>query len=176
MALESSQSGNRLFIIIAVALIGLICIGLMGLGAALFVIQSNRAQEEAALQPTATATAFPPTLTPTPTPTFTPTDTPEPTPTSTPVLQTAEPTPTEAGGDMSAQGEASPAPEITETVAVSSTGTSEPAPEVTATPAEVPNSGGVLQQSSGGILIWAGAILLLLLLIYGTIYWRRKSI
>ncbi|MEW5957322.1 MAG: hypothetical protein AB1801_06340, partial [Chloroflexota bacterium] len=66
-------------------MLGLICIGLMGLGAYVFFTLSNRAQEAAAVA--TPPTIILPTFTPTGTPTATPTETPLPTPTSTPVVK-----------------------------------------------------------------------------------------
>lgn len=177
MAAESGQSSNRLFIILAVALIGLICIGLMGLGGVLFLVQSNRAQEEAALLPEATATPFPPTFTPTPTSTFTPTNTPEPTFTSTPVIRTPTPGAEEASSDVSAQ--------VVETVETAP-GTPVESPtagqldggaaDTTPTPAVVPGSGGVLPATSSGTIAGVSGLVLLLLVISGVIFRHRSSI
>ena len=66
------------------ALVGLICIGLMGLAGVLFYTMSSEAQEEVAVLPT--PTPIPPTPSPTSTETATPTETPLPTPTGTPVI------------------------------------------------------------------------------------------
>ena len=65
-------------------MIGLICIGLMGLGGVVFFTISNRVQEAVAVP--ASPTLILPTLTPTGTATATPTETPLPTATSTPVV------------------------------------------------------------------------------------------
>jgi len=163
---ESGQSSNRLFIIIAVALIGLICIGLLGLGAVLTWSQFNKTAQEAALQPTAAATPFPPTLTPTTTPSPTPTDTPEPTPTGTLVVSAAgdkaQPTPPLATVDPNAT--------ATNTPVLRTTATNTPVVvSGTATP-ELPGSGGVLTPTSRATLLWVGAALVLVLLIYGAFY------
>ncbi len=179
MIAESGQSSNRLFIIIAIALIGLICIGLMGLGGVFFVIQSNRAQEAAALQPVETSTPFPPTFTPTPSPTFTPTDTPEPTSTSTPVVRTATPASEDASGAISGQAvdAETPAaagatePDTTPTSLVDAT-----AADTTPTPEIVPGSGGVLPTASGGVVAGMGGAVLLLLVVSGVIYRHRTTI
>ncbi len=68
-------------------MIGLICVGLMGLGAVIFVTRSSEAQETAAMPPP--ATPIPPTTTPTSIPSATPTETPLPTPTGTSVVDQA---------------------------------------------------------------------------------------
>lgn len=172
---ENSQSGNRLFIIIAVALIGLICIGLLGLGGVLFLTASNRAQEDITLQITATPTPFPPTFTPTPTPTFTPTDTPVPTPTGTPVVpiggQAAQPTATPEGGEGQAAISATTELNVTATnTPVVGTPTESAAGVSTGTPAVVPGSGGVLPVTSNSILLWLGGGLLAVLILSGTLH------
>jgi cytoskeletal protein RodZ len=176
---ESGQSGNRLFIILSVALIGLICIGLMGLGGVFYVVQSNRAQEMAALMPEATATPFPPTFTPTSSPTFTPTNTPEPTSTSTPVIRT----PTPGNDDVSGQAEATEtdgttSATATNTPVVSATAgqADGAAADTTPTPAVVPSSGGVLPTTSSGAIAGMSGLVLLLLVVSGVIYRHRASI
>ena len=147
---ESGQS-NRLFIIIAVAMLGLICIGLMGLGGVLFFTLNNRAQEAAVIA--VTPTVILPTFTPTGTPTATPTETPLPTSTSTPVIKVSE---GEGGGTT---------PHPTPT----NTGVLQPATETpTPTPAaaaEMPSSGGVLSAGQNSYLIWAGLGLVFLLIV-----------
>ncbi|MCG3209136.1 MAG: hypothetical protein FOGNACKC_02755 [Anaerolineae bacterium] len=170
MEAESSQSGNRLFLIIAVALIGLICIGLFGLGFVLTITSFNRAQEQAALIPTATDTPFPPTFTPTPTATFTPTETPQPTPTGTPVVRpesevTATPAEVEAAatGSSELSGTATNTPVVGSPTAVATV-------NATATPAVVPGSGGVLPVASSGILVWLGGGVLALLVLSGALH------
>lgn len=83
---EESTRQSRLFVILAIALIGLLVLGLLGIGG-VFVIRQNLQEQAARSKPT-------PTLSiglPLPSPTFTPiraeaTSTPAPTPTSTPVL------------------------------------------------------------------------------------------
>ena len=158
METESGQSNNRLFMLLAVAMIGLICIGLMGLGGVTYFTLSSRAQEEAAVPPT--PTPIPPTPTLTATPTETPTETPPPTPTATlvipvggaeagtptPLLE-ASPTPTPALGTRILEGT--------------------PSAELTATPVPatgMPGSGGVLA-AGNGLLGWTGIGLLLLLIV-----------
>jgi cytoskeletal protein RodZ len=180
---ESGQGNNRLFIILSIALIGLICIGLMGLGGVLFVIQQNRSQEAAMLNPTATATPFPPTFTPTSTFTPTPTDTPEPTSTSTPVITTPEP---EATAEVSSQdvGEVATvtlsAADLTATAqytSVSTVTTEAPDAQAAATPdTGLPGSGGVLEGTTQQPVLWAGGLLVIILLAAGGVYWHRARL
>jgi len=166
---ERGQS-NTLFIIIAAGLIGLICIGLVGLTGVLYLNQSNSAQEQAALQPTPIDTPIPPTFTPTPTLTNTPTNTPEPTPTGTPVVKPEGET----------DGEELPGQENGGTTDVTATSTSvlgngetaglTPTPitiESTPTPIIVPGSGGVLPTTTNGVLVWFGGGVLLVLIVFG---------
>jgi hypothetical protein len=180
VAQESNPSGNRLFVIIAIALIGLICIGLMGLGGVLYFIQSNRDQQLAA-QATNTATPFPPTFTPTATATPTATDTPEPTPTPTLVVTT--PAVEENGGQVSGQtdgetlatptgGAAQPIePSAATETAVAAAGQVSPS----VTPETVPGSGGVLVGDSKDSVFLAGGIILAFLIFSGVIYWRKTG-
>ena len=46
------SNNNRLFIFLAIALLGLICIGLMGLGVAVYLYQSTFAEQAALPTPT----------------------------------------------------------------------------------------------------------------------------
>jgi LPXTG-motif cell wall-anchored protein len=164
-----SQSGNRLFVILAVALIGLICIGLMGLGGVLFLINNGRAQDDIALQVTETPTPFPPTFTPTSTPTFTPTNTPEPTPTGTQVVQMT-------GGETDTGLPAAttdPNATATNTPIIGSLTPAGTADITTPTPAVVPGSGGVLPATSNSVLLWLGSGLLILL-VFGSVFQRRR--
>jgi hypothetical protein len=78
------EQPNRLFIIIAVALLGLVCIGLVGLGGVIYLLRTNQAQQAAVPTPTLFVPIPTPTLTSTPTSTHTPI--PPPTPTGTPVV------------------------------------------------------------------------------------------
>jgi len=94
---EESTHQSRLFVILAIALIGLLVLGLLGIGG-VFVIRQNLQEQAALSQPTPTLMI----KLPNPSATFTPvkpnaTNTPAPTPTNTPVI----------GADgTSAQGEA----------------------------------------------------------------------
>jgi hypothetical protein len=140
-------------------MIGLICIGLMGLGGVVFFTVSNRAQE-AAVGP-ASPTVILPTFTPTGTPTATPTETPPPTPTSTPVISSDEGEVPPSGDIPTTDPNATP---TNTRVVQSSTATTTP----TATPAaaaEMPDSGGVLSVEQNGFLVWAGIGLVVLLLV-----------
>ena len=83
---ETTGGQNRLFVILAVSLIGLLVLGLVGIGG-VFIIRQNLEQQAVASKPTPTLMA----VLPIATPTFTPappkaTNTPLPTPTNTPVL------------------------------------------------------------------------------------------
>jgi hypothetical protein len=109
---EEITGQNRLFVILAISLIGLLVLGLVGIGG-VFIIRQNLEQQAVASRPT-------PTLMPillNATATFTPappkaTNTPLPTPTNTPVLA---PSPSSGGeGAASNKGSAgaSPTPEI----------------------------------------------------------------
>ena len=176
----------------AIALIGLICIGLGGLGIVLFLTGANQAQEQAAVPPT--ATPFPPTFTPTPTDTLTPTLTPEPTDTPTPVINTPTPAPIEGDGASQVDEETTPIPtvppetDLTSTPQPETATTETPVPEdataiasvdtpaaPTVTPETIPASGGVLSETDNGYLLWAGGGLILVLLIYGAYYRYRSS-
>jgi hypothetical protein len=186
---------NRLFLIVALALIGLICIGLMGLGAVIFLSRNNQAQDSVA-QPLPTFTSLPPTITPTDTPSATATNTPLPTPTGTPVVQRGDQQPASAPGEAQA-GDTTPEPEATEeegglqlptvtpggaTLTPTNTAVVQPPTSIaaavtgTATPgavSQIPNSGGIIPPANSNFLIWAGAGLLLILTL-GAIY-RFKS-
>lgn len=170
MEAESGQS-NRLFIIIAVAMIGLICIGLVGLGGVGFFLFNNRAQEAAMVPPTSTPVL--PTFTPTHVPTPTATDTPLPTPLATMVVP-GQPGPeapdTESEGDMlAATSDTEVTPTNTRVVPLDTpTPVSEAEAEVEVA---MPGSGGVLPVEHG-VLAWAG-IGVLILLVIGVINYYR---
>lgn len=83
---EEGTGQNRLFVTLSIALIGLLVLGLLGVGA-VFIIRQNLNQQTVASQPSPTLLI----KLPNPTATFTPvpkiaTNTPMPTPTNTPVL------------------------------------------------------------------------------------------
>jgi hypothetical protein len=168
---EAGQSNSRLFVLLAIALVGLICVGLLGLSVVLLANRANRQQEAAVA--TEFPTIAPPTFTPTSTPTATPTETPLPTPTGTRVVgPTNTPTP---GGDRSLPTSTPDpnAPTVDPNATPTSTLVVQPTTAV-GTPAAdagaaqvVPDSGGVLPVSRG-ILLWIGAGLLLVLLLYGS--------
>ena len=92
---EGGGGGNRLFIILAIGLTGLIVLGLIAIAGVVMLRRANDAQIQAQLPATATPTISvvqpsatpPPTDTPTP---FIPTETPPPTPTTTPVVRPTE--------------------------------------------------------------------------------------
>jgi len=86
---EESTHQSRLFVILAIALIGLLVLGLLGIGG-VFVIRQNLQEQAALAQPTPTLMI----KLPNPTATFTPvkpaaTNTPMPTATNTPVVEAA---------------------------------------------------------------------------------------
>jgi len=165
-------------------LLGLICIGLVGLGGAVYLYQSTFA-EQAAL-PTPTVIVPVETATNTSTPSPTPTETPLPTPTGTRVIVVDGEQVPEATDELAAtptEGLALPtAEEEIEATATSTmvveTPTSEsesPAEETTLTPAatsvpEMSGSGGILS-ASGGFLVWIGVAVLGVLL-FGV--WRQS--
>ena len=170
---SASGQSNRLFILLAIGLLGLVCVGLLGLGAVIYMLQARQA-EQAAI-PTATIFIPPPTPTYTSTPTTPPTLTPLPTPTATLVVNNqgqqaaAQATPIPSTEEPGASPTAtSMLPQATEPVEVTATSTmvvQSPTPEVSSTPATapvVPESGGVLLADST-FLWWVGLALLLVL-------------
>jgi hypothetical protein len=103
---EEGTGQSRLFVTLAIALIGLLVLGLLGVGA-VFIIRQNLSQQTIASQPTPTLLI----KLPNPTATFTPvpkipTNTPMPTPTNTPVVAPGSATGQEAavGGQKPEQG------------------------------------------------------------------------
>lgn len=83
---EETTGQNRLFVILAISLIGLLVLGLVGIGG-VFIIRQNLEQQAVASRPTPTLVS----ILPNATATFTPaspkaTNTPMPTPTNTPVV------------------------------------------------------------------------------------------
>jgi len=94
------ESQNRLFIIIAIGLVGLLVLGLMGIGGYVIFSRANRGAQQVAAARTATAataeaqaTAEAPTETPVPTFTSVPTHTPTLAVTNTPVVPPSALTP-----------------------------------------------------------------------------------
>ena len=157
---------------LALAMIGLIIIGLMGVAAVVFFTSQTR--DQSALLPPS-PTLLQPTFTPTPTFTPippTPTDTPEPTPTGTPVVR------------VEGQDAAAPIPQEEPTVDPQATPTNTlvlqapsatPVPAAATAPPEVmPPGGGVLSSTKPGPLIWAG-ITVLFMLILGVFSYLRSS-
>jgi hypothetical protein len=185
---------------VALAMIGLICIGLMGLGAVIFINSNNQAQE-AVVQPLPTFTALPPTVTPTDTPSATATNTPLPTPTGTPVVQRGDEQPASVPSDAEAE-DSTPEPEATEegglqlptvtpggaTLTPTNTAVVQPPtsiasvtgtvpPDSVSTPdavSQIPNSGGIISPANPNFLIWAGVALLLTLTL-GAVYHFKSS-
>lgn len=83
---EESTGQNKLFVILSIALIGLLVLGLLGVGG-VFIIRQNIQEQEAASRATPTLLAVLPNPTATPLPpTPKPTETVGPTPTNTPVV------------------------------------------------------------------------------------------
>jgi hypothetical protein len=145
-------------------MIGLICIGLLGLGTIVFITRSNQAQEAVTIADT--PTPIPPTFTPTLTPSATPTETPLPTPTSTSVVSpggNAQPADTSAEEPPAETPTTNPNVTPTNTLVLQPTETGTPGPTATpAASAQIPTSGGILG-ADNEILVWAGIGLLLLL-------------
>ncbi len=120
---EEGTGQNRLFVTLSIALIGLLVLGLLGVGA-VFIIRQNLNQQTVASQPTPTLLI----KLPNPTATFTPrpkvpTNTPMPTPTNTPVL-----VPGSASGQEAAAGGKKPEAEGQTTPLFKPTPTRTPAP------------------------------------------------
>jgi len=98
--MEDERTGqSRLFVILAIALIGLLVLGLLGIGG-VFVIRQNIQEQASRSQPTPTLVIRLPEPTATPVPVEpTPANTPQPTPTNTPVVE-----PGSASGEQAAVG------------------------------------------------------------------------
>lgn len=113
---EEEVGQNRLFVTLAIALIGLLVLGLLGVGA-VFIIRQNMDQQTIAVQPSPTLLI----RLPNPTATFTPvpkipTNTPMPTSTNTPVLVPGGANGQEAAvGNKQQQGSPTPKPAPTRT-------------------------------------------------------------
>lgn len=96
---EQGAGQNKLFVILSIALIGLLVLGLLGVGG-VFIIRQNLEKQEAASRATPTLLAVLPNPTATSLPpTPAPTTTMGPTPTNTPVLS-----PSDIGGEEAASG------------------------------------------------------------------------
>ncbi|RME77091.1 MAG: hypothetical protein D6784_04400 [Chloroflexi bacterium] len=169
METDSGQSSNRLFILLAAGMVGLICIGLVGLTAAMVFIFNSRAQEAAAVTPTFTPIL--PTPTPTSTVTPTPTETPLPTPTGTRVVSLPGEEPQEPGLALPT---APPNPEATPTNTRVIPITTTPQAGIPAGDTQMPSSGGILTGQRGYLVWWAGAVLLFLLGGAGY-FWRTSA-
>jgi hypothetical protein len=114
---EEEVGQNRLFVTLAIALIGLLVLGLLGVGA-VFIIRQNMDQQTIAAQPSPTLLI----RLPNPTATFTPipkipTNTPMPTPTNTPVVAPGSATGQEAAVGNKQQDSPTPKPSPTRTPA-----------------------------------------------------------
>jgi hypothetical protein len=114
---EEEVGQNRLFVTLAIALIGLLVLGLLGVGA-VFIIRQNMDQQTIAAQPSPTLLI----RLPNPTATFTPipkipTNTPMPTPTNTPVVAPGSATGQEAAVGNKQQDNPTPKPSPTRTPA-----------------------------------------------------------
>lgn len=189
---EDGQSNNRLFIFLAIGLVGLMCLGLVGLGGFLFLRQSSQAQEQAAALPT------PDIIPPTPEPTNTPlpppptdTPTPPPTPTGTSVVsiaggeeavvvETEAPQTIEDFMPVATETPADGSVTPTNTPVIRNDGDATPVSDsgnadLTAPPAEMPQGGGVLSDRQNSPLIWAGLLVLVALLV-GVLLRRRAGI
>ena len=155
------EGGSRLFVILAIGLIGLLVLGLLGIGG-VFVIRQNIDEQTAASRPTPDI----PIRLPQPSPTFTPspiaTNTPEPTPTNTPVVAPGSSIGVEAAGQMDAREGVSEQQNESNTAAQGGEEPDNPTPTRTPVPsgetagaAEVPNTGlGALES----VLIAVGLI------------------
>jgi len=97
---EETTGQSRLFVILAIALIGLLVLGLLGIGG-VFVIRQNLQEQAAVSGATPTLVIRLPNPSPTSTPLTAPaTSTPQPTPTNTPVMAAG------SGGQEASVGEA----------------------------------------------------------------------
>jgi hypothetical protein len=135
---EEGAGQNRLFVTLAIALIGLLVLGLLGVGA-VFIIRQNMSQQAVAVQPSPTLLI----RLPNPTATFTrtpaqPTNTPMPTPTNTPVLTAGSGQEAAIGGGAKKPGGEQPATPTPKAVA-------------TATPAPAKPANTVPQTGLGGL-------------------------
>lgn len=155
------------FILLALAILGLICIGLMGLGAALYLRNASQQQQEVAQQPLPTPI---PTFTQTPTVTPippTPTNTPEPTPTATLVVNAQS-------AAVEATGQTGGITQVATATPMNLAEVAPPTPIATVMPAQIPQGGGVLA-ADNNILVWAG-LGVLGLLIAGLINYLRGPV
>ncbi len=173
-------------------------LGLLGLGAALFLRQASRAQEQAVAA--ATPTPVPPTPAPTNTPLPPPptdTPTPLPTPTGTPVVSSADgqqaadvdqpvtiedfmPVATATAVDNGATPTNTPVvrsgteePLLAE-AETESDGVESGDEVLTSPPDTIPQGGGVLESNRNDPLVWVGVSVLLMLLV-GIIFRRRPG-
>jgi hypothetical protein len=134
---EYTGGQNRLFVILAISLIGLLVLGLVGIGG-VFIIRQNLEQQAVASRPTPTLVA----ILPNATATFTPapplvTNTPQPTPTNTPVVASTS----VSGADQASAGSRANA---------QSSPTPKPSPTRTPVPAAVPAGTNVVPETGIG--------------------------
>ena len=190
MESENGRS-NRLFIFVAIALVGLICIGVVATGAFFTITRTLDAQDEAVSVQQEGPTVLPsPTSTNTVTPSATPTETPLPTETATPVVangdqvapeSSPEPPPEDDGGPdtatntpeseqpslPTAQATLDPAQATPTSTLVVGGETATPVANATGSASEPPSEmpeGGEVQQGSDRYLLWAGGMVLVLLI------------
>lgn len=137
---EEGTGQSRLFVIMSIALIGLLVLGLLGIGG-VFVIRQNMEEQALASRPTPTVLVRLPEPSATAPPTRVPTNTPAPTPTNTPVVSSEGAAPAasgQLGGDTGAVG--SDSGQEAPAAQPSPTRTPAPAAEI-ASATEVPNTG-----------------------------------
>jgi hypothetical protein len=142
---EEGTGQSKLFVILAVALIGLLVLGLMGIGG-VFVIRQNLREQAALAEPSPTIIIKLPNPTATPVPVKpAATNTPAPTPTSTPVLVANGEAASVGGGsngvDNAESNNAADNGEQTEGPILKPAATRAPSGDGGATPGEVPNTG-----------------------------------
>lgn len=140
---EEETTHSRLFVILAISLIGLLVLGLLGIGG-VFIIRQNLQQQAEITRPTPTLIAVVPRLTATATPSEPEsTNTPAATPTNTPVV---------AGGNGTGSSRATPAAQVEgapEDAAVEGAPAEEAAPEPTNTPFSIASLAGGDRGGSG---------------------------
>ncbi|MCB0193747.1 MAG: hypothetical protein KDJ65_17495 [Anaerolineae bacterium] len=144
---EETTGQSKLFVILAVALIGLLVLGLLGIGG-VFVIRQNLREQAALAQPTATLVINLPKPTPIATAAaVNPTNTPVmPTPTNTPVVAAGSAAADEAaavttGGDEEVEESETEGAAISLPRPSTSNSSTSGAASEAATPSEVPNTG-----------------------------------
>jgi cytoskeletal protein RodZ len=174
---DSQQSNNRLFIIVAVALVGLICFGALGVGGWLTIVRTQQAQEQAVANESQPQEPTAPTAIPTETVTPLPTSTNTPLPTPTATLVVPNQQDIVPAADESQPSLPTAAPPIsdeevtpTNTLVVNRDNQATPAgPDEssetnTTAPEEMPQGGGVVNPSNS-YLGWAGVMVLGLIIL-----------